>query len=65
MIYLFLGAALIITAAMLVWCAVVPDPKGESSYVDPAKTAGGCAGKHQDPYLSEHDPEIVERRLRR
>lgn len=45
MIYLFLGAALIITAAMLLWCAVVPDPKGESFYVDPAKTCGGRKGK--------------------
>ena len=48
MIYLFLGAALVITAAMLVWCAVVPDPKGESFYVDPAKTCGGRKGKRYD-----------------
>jgi hypothetical protein len=46
MIYLFLGAALVITAAMLLWCAVVPDPKDEP--YDPAKTCGGRKGKRYD-----------------
>jgi hypothetical protein len=39
MIYLFLATALVITAAMLLWCAVMPDPKDEPFYIDPANTA--------------------------